>query len=183
MELINRKIFFLVKEYEKLKDEQNKRIEFRDHMTYITLGVIGGVFSFIVERPDYITALLVLPFVCIILGWSYLTNDDKISEIGSYCQNILIPKIEESNIDASISLKTNWEEIHKISFKRNYKTNIQLLIDILLFCVPAFLSLIVFFQLSKETTVFQIIVASFEALFVVFLACFFVIFKRHNTKK
>jgi hypothetical protein len=40
---------FLIKEYEKLKDEQHKRIEFRDHMIYLTLATIGKVFSFAFE--------------------------------------------------------------------------------------------------------------------------------------
>ena len=72
---------FLIKEYEKLKDEQLKRIEFRDHMIYLTLGVVGAIFSFCLEKPEYNIAFLVLPFICTILGWTYFANDRKVSEI------------------------------------------------------------------------------------------------------
>jgi hypothetical protein len=50
-------IHFLVTEYWKLKDEQHSRIEYRDHMTYLTLGAIGAVFSFAIEKPDYAVSL------------------------------------------------------------------------------------------------------------------------------
>ncbi len=60
--ILNNNFTFLIKEYEKLKDEQHKRIEFRDNMIYLTLAVIGTVFSFALQKPDLNIALLVLTF-------------------------------------------------------------------------------------------------------------------------
>src|SRR4051812_2102577 len=103
------RIAFLIREYEKLKDEQHKRIEFRDHMIYLTLAAIGGVFSFALERPNMSIAYLVLPFLCIVLGWTYLVNDEKISSIGNYLRSVLIPKIEEVSLVEKVTLKDTWE--------------------------------------------------------------------------
>jgi hypothetical protein len=36
----------LIQEYIKIKDEQTKRIGFRDNILYVTLGLIGLVVSF-----------------------------------------------------------------------------------------------------------------------------------------
>ncbi|MCK9400580.1 MAG: hypothetical protein M0Q51_11390 [Bacteroidales bacterium] len=174
MELINRKVFFLIKEYEKLKDEQNKRIEFRDHMIYITLGVFGGVFAFILEKPEYNMALLIIPFVSIVLGWTYLMNDVKVSEIGLYIKKILIPKIENSNSDSTISLIPNWEDYHKLTHHRNTNKTIQLIVDILLFCFAALFSIVIFFYLSSEIKCFHIILGCFEALLIFYLTFNFI---------
>ena len=71
-------------EYEKLKEEQLKRIEFRDQMIYITLGIFGSILSFALSNKTNLYALLVIPWVCLILGWTYIVNDEKISAIGKY---------------------------------------------------------------------------------------------------
>ena len=174
MDIKTNKINFLIKEYEKLKDEQRTRIDFRDKMTFITLGSIGGVFSFVIQKPEYFTALLVLPFVCIVLGWTYLTNDDKISEIGTYCKEVLIPKLENLDIESSLSILPSWEDFHRNVIKRKEKKVIQLIIDLGLFCVSAIVSLVVFFCLGKNFSYPYIILASAEGLLVFYLAYQFI---------
>lgn len=171
---LNNKINFFFKEFEKLKDEQNKRIEFRDHMIYITLGVIGGVFSFILEKPEYITALLVLPFVNIILGWTYLMNDKKISEIGDYIREVLIPKIELSLRDDNLNIYPSWEEYHKMLPDRRKTKIFQLVLDLLLFSLTSALSVVLFFFNVSEINKLQLFVIIFESLIVVFLAIQFI---------
>lgn len=59
-------IFF--KEYDKLKSEQAQRIGFRDNLLYVTLGVFGAVVSIAVSNPSNYYALLVVPWVCLILS-------------------------------------------------------------------------------------------------------------------
>ena len=126
MEDINNKFLFI--EYDKLKDEQHKRIEFRDHMIYLTLVGIGAVFSFALEKPNFNIAFLVLPFMCIVLGWTYLANDEKISSIGNYIRTVLLPKIQNSNFESN---KTNsWEHFLKSDKRRNQRKLIQLIIDV-----------------------------------------------------
>jgi hypothetical protein len=175
MELVDNKVYFLVKEFEKLKDEQNKRIEFRDHMIYITLGVIGTVFSFILEKPEFNTALLVLPFICIILGWTYLMNDEKVTEIGVYIKNILIPIIEKSKSDPELSLHNNWEVYHKKAHNRASKKVIQLILDIMLFCFSALFSIISFFYFNNSVKCYHVIIALIESVLILYLASHFII--------
>lgn len=100
----------LIKEYEKLRDEQHKRIEFRDHIIFLTLAFIGTVFSFALEKPDLNIALLVLPFLCKVLGWTYLANDEKISAIGNYVRTCLVPKLPEHNPDDKMPISGHWED-------------------------------------------------------------------------
>jgi hypothetical protein len=62
-----------LQEYEKLKDEQTQRIGFRDNLLYVTLGVIGAIIAVAIpnkandNQANYY-ALLVIPWVCLILG-------------------------------------------------------------------------------------------------------------------
>ena len=59
-----------LREYDKLKDEQASRIGFRDNLLYVTLTVYGALIAFALSNPDFIHGLLVLPWVCLILGWN-----------------------------------------------------------------------------------------------------------------
>lgn len=86
-------IFF--KEYDKLKLEQTQRIGFRDNLLYVTLGLFGTVVSFAVSNPSNHYAFLIIPWVCLILGWTYLVNDEKISAIGKYIRYKLVDKVRE----------------------------------------------------------------------------------------
>ncbi len=60
-------------EYNALKGEQSSRIGFRDNLLYVTLTLYGGIFSYAVTdiQQNYY-AFLVLPWVCFVLGWTYL---------------------------------------------------------------------------------------------------------------
>ena len=74
-------------EYDKLKTEQTQRIGFRDNLPYVTLCLFGGTIA--ITTTNYY-ALLVVPWICLILGWTYLVNDEKISAIGRYnCRKIV----------------------------------------------------------------------------------------------
>lgn len=171
---LNNKFNFLVKEYEKLKDEQHKRIEFRDQMIFITLGAIGGVFSFVVDQPDYVTALLVLPFVCVVLGWTYLTNDERISEIGDYCQKNIIPKIESTDLESKIKLIPSWEEFHRKAPGRKQRKITQVIIDLSIFCLSALFSIAAFFYLNRDFSTIHILLAILQSLFVLYLVYQFI---------
>jgi L-asparagine transporter-like permease len=59
-------IFF--KEYDKLKSEQAQRIGFRDNLLYVTLGLFATIISFAVSNSTNYYALLVVPWVCLILA-------------------------------------------------------------------------------------------------------------------
>ncbi len=60
-------------EYVKLKDEQIARLRFRDNLLYVTLVAFGGIISYAImsDQTQYYYAFLVLPWVCLVLGWTY----------------------------------------------------------------------------------------------------------------
>ncbi len=78
------KLNVYLQEYSALKEEQKSRIGFRDNLLYVNLAAVGAIFSFALNKPDNKYALLVLPLVSVILGWTYLVNDQKNSAIGQY---------------------------------------------------------------------------------------------------
>lgn len=174
MDSSNSNIAFLVKEYEKLKDEQNKRIEFRDHMIYLTLGAIGAVFSFSLEKPEFNSAFLILPFICIVLGWTYLSNDEKISSIGKYIRDILLPKIDSVPAEHALSLKDNWDAYVRKDRRRRGRKQFQLLIDLSIYCFSAFISIIAFFIFHKEIVFYHYCIISAECILIIYLTVQFV---------
>jgi hypothetical protein len=78
----------LQSEYEKLKDEQGSRIQFRDNLVMAQLGAVGAVVNFILssaqEKPLLNYGWLVIPWISSILGWYYFSNDVVISQIRDY---------------------------------------------------------------------------------------------------
>jgi L-asparagine transporter-like permease len=157
---------FYFKEYEKLKDEQHKRIAFRDQMIYVTLGVIGAVFSFALENPEYNYALLVLPFISIVLGWTYLANDEKISSIGKYLKEILLPKISK-DLDT-------WEDNLKTDKSRKTRKWIQLFVDLAVFCLSGLISILSFFLVRENISISIWILMGAEIIFLAFLGYQFI---------
>lgn len=64
-----------LKEYDKLKNERMQRIGFRDNLLYVTLVLFGTVLAFALSEKGNPDTLLVLPWVSLVLGWTYLMND------------------------------------------------------------------------------------------------------------
>ena len=71
----------LLAEYKALKDEQQKRIDRRDHLVYGTLTAIAATLVAAAKVPE---ALLLLPAAALILGWTHLANDHMVSAIVRY---------------------------------------------------------------------------------------------------
>ena len=147
--------------YEKLKDEQLKRIEFRDHMVYLTLVVIGAVFAFALENSKWVTALLVLPFIVFVLGWMYINNDQKISAISDYCRDILLPKMTSSE---------TWEEYNLNASGRLGRKRIQFFTDLGVFCISGIFALSCYYYLVKDIQNIHYVVFFIETSMLIFLA-------------
>ncbi len=179
----DRNFTFLIKEFEKLKDEQYKRIEFRDHMIYLTLAAIGAVFSFALEKPDYDIALLVLPFSCIVLGWTYLTNDEKISAIGNYIRTCLVPKLTEHNPYDKLSLEGHWEDFLKKDKSRKQRKWFQLFIDLSIYCFSGFISIISFYKLHNTVSWYFVLISIGEGILLIFLTYQFIKYADLSTNK
>lgn len=71
-----------LREFDKLKSEQIARIGFRDNLIYVTIVAVGGILSFALTSLANYNALLLVPWATLILGWTYLVNDEKIPPSG-----------------------------------------------------------------------------------------------------
>lgn len=128
-------IEIVFQEYNKLKDEQIQRIGFRDNLLYVTLGVFGGVLAFALGKENNDPhGLLVLPWVSLILGWSYLINDEKITAIGKYIRHNLVARVHELAANSDLeavnadreSIRESifaWEIAHRSDKRRKRRKN------------------------------------------------------------
>jgi len=129
----------LLAEYDKIKDEQLKRISFRDNMIYVNLIVLGSIISYAVYNEARYHALLIIPWSSFILGWMYLVNDEKVSALGRYIRHDLsktiLNEVKFENPDTIFG----WEIAHRSDARRTTRKYIQLFVDLLTFVFPGLL--------------------------------------------
>jgi hypothetical protein len=140
----------LLKEYDKLKSEQAQRIGFRDNLIYVTLGVFGTVVSFAVSNPANYYALLIIPWVCLILGWTYVVNDEKISTLGEYIRIDLAQKVEEKTKALKLESIFSWESYHRKAKRRTLRKIEQLFVNQITFFIPGIVALYAFCRLVPK---------------------------------
>ncbi|MEH2082516.1 MAG: hypothetical protein V7K89_21805 [Nostoc sp.] len=141
-------IFF--KEYDKLKSEQAQRIGFRDNLLYVTLGLFATIVSFAVSNSSNYYALLVIPWVCLILGWTYTVNDEKISAIGKYIRYKLVDKVKEHTGYTNLETLFGWEIAHRNDKHRKRRKVQQLIVDEITFVFSGMIALLAFwFSVSQ----------------------------------
>lgn len=155
----------LLAEYQTLKDEQKTRIGFRDNLLYVTLTVVAAVIAATAQakRPDM---LLALPPVCVVLGWTYLVNDEKISAIGRHVREDIGPRLAQL---AQVEGVFGWETAHRSDSRRRQRKVIQCGIDLLAFCVVPLAGLAVYW-VAGETGAGLLVLSLVEALTVIGLA-------------
>jgi hypothetical protein len=146
----------LIAEYESLKKEQNSRIAFRDHLLYATLGSLAGTIAITIGAPARAPLLLVLPAVCVVLGWTYLVNDEKVSALGRYVREQLAPKMAELAQDDSVF---GWERIHRADDRRVSRKALQLGVELTTFVLPAVAAVVTYWLLDPYHVVFTVIAA------------------------
>ncbi|MCT9011623.1 hypothetical protein [Streptomyces rhizosphaerihabitans] len=125
----------LLAEYDRIKEEQKARIGFRDNLLYVTLASVTGVIAISLQGRNT-DLLLALPLVCIVLGWTYLVNDEKISAIGRYIRTELGPRL--TVLSAAGTPIFSWEVYHRSDRRRVPRKIMQALVDITAYiAVPA----------------------------------------------
>ena len=128
---LSKRIDILLEGYKTLKSEQQARIGFRDNLLFVTLGAAGGIVSFSLSKDGPNAALLAIPWLTLILGWTYLVNDEKISAIGRYVRGTLEPELRKlCNGDESLF---GWEIAHRSDECRRERKVVQVTIDLLTF--------------------------------------------------
>lgn len=118
-------------EYERIKEEQKARIGFRDNLIYATLASMAVVVGATLQKADRTELLLLLPPVSLLLGWTYLVNDQKISAIGAYIRYDLTPRL--TTMVGGLDPVFGWETAHRSDDRRVSRKYLQLAADLLLF--------------------------------------------------
>ncbi|MEU6388304.1 hypothetical protein [Streptomyces sp. NPDC046939] len=146
----------LLAEYEQVKQEQRARIGFRDNLIYATLGVMAAVIGSTLARGGHLEMLLLLPPLSVILGWTYLVNDEKISAAGRYIRDDLSPRLQEIAPDQAVVF--GWESAHRRDTHRRSRKRLQLAVDLLTFCGAPLAALVVYWLLGP--TPWQLLLVS-----------------------
>ncbi|MFF0262977.1 hypothetical protein ACFYR2_29680 [Streptomyces microflavus] len=122
----------LLAEYDRLKEEQKTRIGFRDNLLYFTLAAATAIVAITVQsgQPQL---LLSIPAICLILGWTYLVNDEKISAIGCYVRDRLGPRL--GGLTSAHSAVFGWETYHRSVAGRTVRKRLQTAVDLFAYLV------------------------------------------------
>ncbi|MEO1350880.1 MAG: hypothetical protein AAFW84_19070 [Cyanobacteria bacterium J06635_15] len=163
------KLEILLAEYNCLKSEQAQRIGFRDNLLYVTLGVFGAVVSFAVSDPAHHYTLLVIPWVCLILGWTYVVNDEKISSIGRYIRYKLVDKVKDHTGYADLATLFGWEIAHRDDKHRKRRKIQQLIVDEITFVFSGVIALSAFWFLVPKPPLGVTILSWVELLLLIVL--------------
>lgn len=129
-------------EYNALKTEQTSRIALRDRLMYAALAALAATLALVLQPAGRPYLLLLLPLVCVVLGWTYFSNDQKISAIGRYLGRHLAPMLVTSDGRAGGMLE--WESVHRRDPLRRLDKFTQLAVDLLMFVVPSLLSTVLY---------------------------------------
>ena len=164
----NRLVDIYLSEYEKLKQEQIARIGFRDNLIYATLIALTAVVSIVADNITRIPVLLVLPLVCITLGWTYLVNDEKISSIGRYIRIAFSDKIREL-IHSKDPMLFGWEIAHRSDQRRGTRKIIQFIVDEFVFILPGIIAILIFWSSAPTDFLSLKWIAGLELLFLLIL--------------
>jgi hypothetical protein len=154
----------LLAEYQALKEEQRGRIGFRDNLLYAMLAAIAASMAAVLQAKGRLELLLLLPPVSVLLGWTYLANDEKISAAGRYVREELAPRLASlanaspahdsrahtspANVPPSGDREElrvfGWEIVHRAAARRRSRKLLQLAVDLLAFCAIPLAALVVF---------------------------------------
>lgn len=155
-------------EYERLKEEQRARIGFRDNLLYATLASLAAVMVAVDQKPGKIPALLLFPPVCVLLGWTYLVNDEKISAIGRYIRTEIAPRLSAMLPEGEAVF--GWESAHRSDPRRVSRKYCQLAVDLLAFCVAPLAALAFYWVTRPGGHGVFLVVSLAEAVAIVVLA-------------
>jgi len=162
----------LLDEYRVLKSEQVSRIGFRDNLLYVAVGALGGVASVALggigsgNGPMY-EVFLLGPWVTTILGWTYLNNDRKITDIRRYIDGPWRREMEKTLPPGRAPMQ--WEIDHRRGAGHDTRKSFQLMIDLVTFVFSGAVALVAYFLKAPAAWPSYVFVA-LEGAMLVFLA-------------
>lgn len=150
-----KRVDILVVEYQALKAEQCSRIGTRDNLIYATLAAYGAVLLGVGSRNASILFLLLIPAIGVLMGWTHLINDDKISAIGDHIQENIRPSLMAQLGGDDLFA---WEQAHRSRPGQRRRKRLQLGADTLAFVLPACMSILVYMLFADEALWIQLAV-------------------------
>jgi hypothetical protein len=151
-------------EYDRVRSEQAQRIGFRDNLLFVQLAATGAIASWVLTNncqiPKAVYALLLIPWVCVVVGWTYLVNDHHISRSNKYVRKVMneradllaqlkrVKVIEDDGAQYDIEEVFGWGAFHRMDKRRKSRKIIQCFVDELTFTMPGFLSILGFLYLK-----------------------------------
>lgn len=157
-------------EYERLKEEQCRRIGFRDNLIYANLGVVGAIFALSLSQSNRHLMLLLVPLASGVLGWTYLVNDQAISAIGDYIAGSLSTRLLADLGRSDAGPIFGWEGHHRTNPYRRRRKTIQLVVDLLSFCGPGLIAISTCWWLGASPIAWAVVFGCVEALLLAGLA-------------
>lgn len=158
-------------EYDVIKQEQRARITHRDGLVYTSIASLAAVIAAVISSHSP-ALLLVLPPLFFVFGWGYLANDIKVSGIGRYIRSDTAPRL--AALSAAEGLVLGWEQALRSGRRRRAHKLMQLLVDLITFCVVPLAALVTFWVL-QPFQVGLVLVSGAESLLVLTLAVFVVV--------
>lgn len=126
-------------EYSELKNEQRTRMTIRDSLPYYTFAALGASLGFGLNNKSLSIILLAVPLICYTLGWTYLRNNAKISEIGKYIAQ---------------TTHAGWET-HRLTVNGRQRTHImQLSVDLTMFITTGFIAIGIYWTTNPNPLTF-----------------------------
>jgi hypothetical protein len=132
------RIDLLRDEIKTLKDEQRDRIKQRDSLIYSVIVAVAAVAGG--TRLAGAAVPLLLPPVTLLLGWTYLTNDQMVSAIGRHLRTQLAPRLA-ALAGTEVLL---WENTRLVDRRYRQRKTIQLAVDLIAFVAPALVAVVWF---------------------------------------
>ncbi|MER5866619.1 hypothetical protein [Kitasatospora sp. NPDC002040] len=131
----------LLAEYDCLKEEQKTRIGFRDTLLYFTLAATTAIVAVALQSGQP-RLLLAVPAICLILGWTYLVNDEKISAIGRYIRDRLGSRLGE--LASAHGAVFGWEVYHCDVAGHRVRKRLQTAVDLFTYLILPMICMTVF---------------------------------------
>lgn len=172
---------FLLKEYEKLKDEQSARLLIASRTTYLSVFLTLLAFCVALSEYQYRIVLLVLPFTGLALGWNYVSNHQKINAIGKYMRTSLLPRIAQTTFGEDTGKASTWEDFIMNEPTKISRALIQFFIDSCVYCFPGAIAIIAF--LFNHSVPNHYIVIAATSQFILLVLLFFQFIKYVDVSK
>lgn len=166
-DMVSERLEIALKEFEALKREQLHRIGVRDHVIYLNIFAAVALIG-VISKLGNGAPLLLVPWVGLLLGWTYLVNDEKVSAIGRYVRNNLSKKLE-SFIKEDGPDYFGWEIAHRSDKDRVTRKRLQLAIDMAAFVMPGVVALMIYVFVFLDRPIIFLFVL-LEAMFLAILA-------------